>query len=162
MTKGDDAMRGMRFRPFLLAVAAAVCAACGSDTPLQSGNDPALEPFVGDWEATEVILVNDANPSDSIDVLGEGGTFTINVQPSGTYTATLAYPSLPPGVEIGKLSVFGATVILQPTTPSGPSVSSTFAFDGPDKLTLDGPIDFDFNGDATPEPGQAHFELERQ
>ena len=159
--KWDDAMWRTRCGPLLFALVVGALSACGSEDPLVSGNDPAIEPFLGDWEATELVVVNDANASDSVDVLEEGGIFTINVQPSGTYTATLSFLGAP-FVEIGQLSVFESTLILQPTQPPGPSATSTFEFDGPDNLTLDGPLDFDFNGDGTPEPGQGHIELVRQ
>lgn len=147
-------------RSWMAAAFALAAGSCGSNTPIDLQDDPAVAPFVGDWSATELVLTNIANPdAEPLDVLENGGSFTINVQPSGTYTATLTYPDLPPFVEIGDLTVVASSLVLHPA--GGEPAVSAFAFDGPDKVTLDGPTEFDFNLDGTPEEADAHIVLER-
>ncbi len=138
-------------------------AACGGGDgtgPGDGGSDPALAPFVGDWQALAMVLTNKANPSVAPDLIQLGAQFTINVQPSGQYTAILLYMQAS-STEIGRLSVAGSTVVLERTFPSAETSSATFQFtDG--HLILDGDSEFDFNLDGTPEPAQAHIVLERR
>lgn len=147
--------------PRLLAAAAVIAAtACGGDGgtgPGGNGTDPALAPFVGDWRANAMVLTNKANPSVAPDLVQEGAEFTINVQPSGQYTAILLYMQSS-STEIGYLSVSGNTVILDRTFPSPSTSSASYQFSG-GQLILDGDSEFDFNLDGTPEPAQAHIVL---
>jgi hypothetical protein len=133
--------------------------ACGGDDPVEP--DPAVAPFVGTWQADSLTI--SALPPDMTvaNILGVGGSFFITVESSGQYTASLEIlgQSSP---EIGQLTVLsGSTLRLTPTTPPGPSVVATYFFARPDSLILDGPTEFDFNNDGTPEDAQAHFELTR-
>lgn len=166
MAKRDDGMRtrlargGRRSRSWLVLALTLHVSGCGNDPIELVEEDPAVAPFVGNWRATELVLTNESDPdADPLDVLENGGSFTINVQPSGTYTATLTFPALPPAVEIGDLTVIESSLVLHPNGGS-PAVTE-FTFDGPDRITLDGPTQFDFNLDGTPEDAQAHIVLER-
>lgn len=145
---------------WLLCVAMA--AACGDGDPADPvAPDPSVEPFVGDWEAEEFRVASAAAPQSEFELIAEGGSFTINVQPSGQYTAILELPDLPtPQVEIGQLSVIGESVRLDPQDAA--AATSSFEFDGPDRVILDGPTEFDFNRDGTVEEATAHIVLERQ
>lgn len=140
----------------LLALGAA---ACGGSDPTGVEPDPAVEPFVGTWEASTFEITSAADPTLMYDIL-EGGAFTINVQPSGQYTATLEYPGfLAPVTEFGRMTVGATTLTLDPST--GPPVTSSYVFDGPDRVTLEGPTEFDFNRDGVAEEGEALIVLER-
>lgn len=149
-------------RRLLMASALTVVTACGDGGtgPGGDGPDPALAPFVGDWRASAMVLTNKANPSVAPDLIQEGAEFTINVQPSGQYTAILLYMQSS-STEIGKLSVSGNTVILERTFPSPETSSATYQFSG-SQLVLDGDSEFDFNLDGSPEPAQAHIVLEKR
>lgn len=136
-------------------------AACGGSSPSDvAAPDPAVEPFVGDWDATEFVVTSVSGDM-SFDLIEATGLFTLNVQPSGSYTATLFIPDemQQPAVENGTLSVVGGAVRLSPNQGTG--ATSAYRFDGPDTLTLDGPTEFDFNFDGTPEPATLHVVLER-
>lgn len=139
-----------------LALALSGCGDSGSAGPVL---DPAMEPFVGTWEATEFIVTSVADPDERIDILA-GGSFTIVVEPSGQYTATLDIEGLPvPGVEFGQATVDGSSIILDPE--EGPTAASTFVFDGPDRVTLEGSTEFDVNRDGTADAATALIVLER-
>jgi hypothetical protein len=144
----------------LWALTAPLFWGCGGSDVVGVGDpDPAVEPFVGDWEASEFVVTNLANPDQSVDVT-EGGSFTLNVQPSGQYTAILDFPDSPtPGVELGQLSVVGNSVRLSPI--SGDPITSAYTFEGADRLILDGPTAFDWNRDGELEASTAHIVLER-
>jgi hypothetical protein len=136
--------------------AAVVLAGCGTSTDVEV--DPAVEPYVGMWDAVVFTITGDAPPNTVVDVLTLGA-FWISVEPSGTYTATLEFPGIPP--EVGKLTVESSTQLT--LRPNGePPAPSTYLFATPDSLILDGATEFDFNLDGTNEPGQAHIEIVRR
>lgn len=150
----------LNWRPrFGIAIAAlSLLGACGgSDSIAVDLTDPLVRPFVGDWRATTFRVTSAANDTLAVEVLNNG-SFTINVQPSGLYTATLLFLGTPL-VEIGSMSVSGSSVTLTPR--NGPAATSLYAFDGPDQVTLDGVTEFDFNLDGTAEAANAHIELSR-
>jgi hypothetical protein len=162
-TKREGGYRGARLGsggPWAWLAFVLLALGCGGDGGTGPDPvDPALEPFVGSWEASSFELTNPANPTDFVDVM-DGGSFSLNVQPSGQYTAILSFPDLPtPGVEIGQLSVIGTSVRLSPQ--GGQAATSSFEFDGADRLILDGPTEFDWNRDLQPDPAEAYIVLER-
>jgi hypothetical protein len=117
-----------------------------------------ISALVGDWDATSLVITSVADPSIHPDLIQLGATFTLNVQPSGQYTAILVYNGQPK-TEIGQLSVSGDSITLQPTTPSsGASTTGSYQVNG-NHLTIDGDTEFDFNLDGQPDPAKAHFEL---
>lgn len=144
-------------------VMAAVGTACGGD----QGTDvnPDVAPFVGTWVADSLTVTSAANDTVIANVLDSvfGGSFSITVEPSGQYTATLTVLGQA-NPEIGWLSIINAsTLSLTPTFPAGrPVATAAYAFEGDDDLVLDGDTEFDFNRDGTPEAAFAHFELQRQ
>jgi len=138
-------------------LAAALAAACGGDQGPDV--DPDVAPFVGVWDADSLTVSNLAS-ADTANVL-EFGSFFITVEASGTYTASLTvYGQANP--EVGRLRVINATTLsLTPTTPPGrPVATASYTFASASRLILDGPTEFDFNLDGTPEDALAHFELQ--
>lgn len=131
--------------------------ACGDD-PQGPVLDPDVRPFVGTWDAEVFTVTSVADPSIVADLM-EDGSFNINVQPSGTYTATLTFGGIPL-VEIGMLSVDGDQITLDPN--DGPPASSLYEFLADDYLSLEGPTDFDFNLDGTPDPAEAYIEIRKR
>jgi len=137
---------------------AALTAACGEDPVVDDTPDPEIAPFVGLWDAEVFTVTADAPPNQEADLLLNDGSFTINVEGSGTYTATLVFGI--PLVEIGQLAVNGSFVTLQPN--GGDPATSEFTFLQPDYLRLVGPTEFDFNLDNIPEAAEALIELRRR
>lgn len=140
-----------------LALAALIFSACG-ETIVDPPTPGEFEAFEGTWDAEVFEVTSDADTTIVADLL-VFGFFTFNVQPSGTYTATLTYAGVPV-VEIGQLAVSGNSLIMRPN--GGDPSTSTFVFLQPDYLQLDGPTDFDFNVDGTLTPAQAHIEIRRR
>lgn len=132
---------------------------CGDSGPANPEPDPAMEPFVGTWEATEFTVTSVDNPELYIDIV-PGGSFTIVVEPSGHYTATLDLEGLPvPAVEFGQATIDGSSIILAPE--EGPTAVSSFVFNGPDQVTLQGATEFDINRDGEPDEAVALIALMR-
>jgi hypothetical protein len=135
----------------LMGVLALVVAACGGDDP-PTGPDPSVAPFVGTWEATTFTVTSIDDPPEMRDLLSNG-SFTINVQPSGLYTATLL---------LGELEIVSdGVLILRPDGSNPCPASSEYSFSGPDQVTLRGPTCVDFNLDGTDEDAVALIVLMR-
>lgn len=141
-----------------VALAAFALLACGEDQP-GPGGDPALAALVGEWNATQLVLTSVANPGTSVDIVAMGAEFTLNIQPSGQYTAILLF-SGQAGTEIGFVSVSGNTLILRRNFPSEETTTAVYQLSG-NRLVMDGETDFDFNLDGSAEAATAHFDLTR-
>jgi hypothetical protein len=143
-----------------VAIVALTTSACGEDSVIGPVENPEVEPFVGTWDARVFTVTADADTSIVADLI-ENGSFVINVQPSGTYTATLVFAGLSPIVEIGQLSVSGGFLTLRPNqTPSCPVAPQPYEFTRSDYLVLGpGPTCFPFRPGEL-DPGQAYIELE--
>jgi hypothetical protein len=138
-------------------------AACGSE---EDGGgslepDPSVAPFVGDWQAKALTLTSVFVADLVVDLLEQGATFTLNVQPSGQYTAVLIFAAQA-STEIGQVEVSGTTLTLRREFPTPGSTPGVFEFFGANRFVLDGDSEFDFNLDGTLEPAMAHFEFERR
>lgn len=134
-------------------VAALLLAGCSSGGV---GPKTSIAPLVGDWQATALVITSVADPSIHPDLIQLGATFTLNVQPSGQYTAILVYNGQPK-TEIGQLSVRGDSITLSPSsTTSGSATTGTYSVDS-SNLTIDGDTEFDFNLDGQNEPAKAHI-----
>ena len=142
----------------LLLAWSLLLAGCGESDPGVTDPDPEIAAFVGDWEAVVFNVTNLAN-EDQIFRVVEAGSFTLNVQPSGFYTATLLVAEFPPNVENGQLTVIGNSVRLSPT--GGQATTAEYEFQGPNRIELNGPTEFDFNFDGEPEEATALIILER-
>jgi hypothetical protein len=119
--------------------------------------DKELKPFVGKWRAQSMVLTNVANPTVSVDLIEEGATFTLSILATGQYSASLSALGQT-NTEVGMVEVSGNQITITPTSPAGPSLAATFAFQG-DLLVLDGSSEFDFNLDGTAEAATVHIEL---
>jgi len=107
--------------------------------------------MVGNWIATALVVTSVANPEVSTNLTVEGATFTLDVQPSGRYTAILSGFGQAAS-ESGTVSVEGPAVVFRRALPSPEVSRSTFVRNGAD-VTLTGPTDFDFNLDGVTESG---------
>lgn len=153
-------MRGVAKRWFGVGLVMIMAlSGCGDDGA--TGVDPAVEPFVGDWDAQSLVLTSVADPNTAPDLVELGATFSLNVQPSGQYTAILIYLGQAQ-TEIGSVSVVGSTLTLNREFPDRGTTPGTFEFFGADRFILDGNTDFDFNLDGTPEAALAHFDFVRR
>lgn len=133
----------------------------GCGDPVPTGPDPLIEPFVGNWAATAFVLTSSVSDQVSIDLIQLGGTFNLNIQPSGSYTAILVYAGLG-RTEIGTISVTATAVALNREFPTRENEVSTYQFVGDTVLILDGDTEFDLDFDGQKDPTLAHFELLRK
>jgi hypothetical protein len=149
----------------------AITTACGGSGPgmVDPDPDPDIEAFVGRWDAEVFEITSDADTTKVARLIELGASFTLNVEPSGTYTATLDLSGVEeadslgvdPFVEIGRMAVNGDFITLTPTTPAGPPVSGEVTFLGSDHFRLVAPTEFDFNFDSELDPAELLAVLRR-
>lgn len=155
-----------------IALVAIMTACGGGDGPgiVDPEPDPEIEPFVGLWDAEVFEVTSDADTTIVAELIDLGATFTFNVEPSGTYTATLDLSQVEeadslgvdPFVEIGSMTVSGDFVTLTPTAPAGSPVSGEVTFLSSDYFRLEAPTEFDFNLDSELDPAQLLVELRKR
>jgi len=119
--------------------------------------DPLVEPFVGTWEADSMAVTSQADTTLHFDLLAAGASFSIVVQPSGQYTATLA-SFTGTSVELGDMTVLSGSALELRVSypPPGEVQAMTYQFATTDHLVLDGATEW--NG----QPAYGHIELNRQ
>lgn len=144
-----------------LVLTLVVAGGCGEDDPTIPPVVPEVEPFVGTWDAQVFTVTSDADTSIVFDLFDDvAGQFFMNVQRSGTYTATLTIGGLA-RPEVGLLTVSGGFVTLTPT--GGTGAAAPFSFVRDDYLAIGpAPTTFDFNIDGQATPGQLYFEVQRR
>lgn len=133
--------------------------ACG-DT---AGPEPkeGLAFLVGTWAADVLEVTSVAPPVLTTDLIGGGGSFLINVQPSGQYTATLTVGGIP-ATEIGTLEVAGSSVTLYAQFPLPDTAEATLTQLGENRIRLEGSTTFQFDPIRGPEEATLKSELNRQ
>ena len=92
----------------VIALAVAL-SSCGDDDALAP--DPSLAPFVGDWRAASLVVASPVAPDLSVDLIGLGSSFDLNIQRSGHYTAILVFAGQGQA-EIGQISLSGPSAVI--------------------------------------------------
>lgn len=154
-------MRTSRLTILLLLFAPIFWSLSGCSGEESVGPDSSLSALVGDWQADRFVVTNKANPAQAPELVHDlGAQFTLNVQPSGQYTAILAYQGTPI-TEIGTLEVDRGEVVFHVSHPAPSSSRSRYSVTST-RLTLDGDTSFDFNGDGKGDPATAHIEMRKK
>lgn len=121
------------FLPSLL-VGILAAAACDDEDILRP--DPSVEPLVGAWQAIELILTPTGEGGSPLDVLATGATFSMDIQPSGIYTAYLTADGAT-STEIGMLDVGTTRIVMKAEYPEPGTSTGTYELEG-DRLTIEG------------------------
>lgn len=151
MNPRRNALRVLLLLPLIVA--------CGKDTSVSP--NPDLDFLVGDWEATRFVVQSKANPQTAPDLIKALGTsFTLNVQPSGQYTAILVYQGTSL-TEIGLLEVDGSDLVFHVSVPAKGTSRSKLTRSGT-TITLVGDTEFAFVAGADPQPATATIDMTRR
>ena len=134
-------------------------AGCGDSIGPDSTPEEVAAAIAGTWNATSYVFTNDANSSETFDLLANGGslslTFTADGQFSGSFTAP------------GESETFGGTYVAQGTNliitdAVDPNDVETIAFTlSGSTITLTLDDDFDFDDDGVDEPATSVIVLEK-
>ena len=145
-------------------IAVFVAACGGTDGGTDVVEPPEVQPFVGFWEAEALTITLDADTTVVFDLFDYNGRFTFRVERSGTYTASLSFEpdstNFCASSEVGTITVTGNFVTLRPN--GGAPATSEYTFLAADRLSLDGPTEFDFNFDQDGDPARFRAVLQRQ
>jgi hypothetical protein len=141
-----------RFLPLVLAVG--MVASCSDD-----GMAPKKElaPLARVWEAMVLTVPDPSDPSQEIDLIGEGASYALSILSTGQYTAVFNL-ILVEGFETGTITVAGNELILTPTTPPGTTMAGTWRIEG-GILTVDALRELDLDGDGVDEVVSFHLEF---
>ena len=110
--------RVSRFIPFLLIISFCfILVNCESTSTDPKENIPANIPaeVVGNWEASNYLISNNANPTDLVDLIFEGYNLYLSLQTNGTYSSTLTFPNEPDDTETGTATFLNNTVTINPS-----------------------------------------------
>lgn len=145
-----------------LLLVLATTSLCGITGCIDNTVDPELTEvdfLVGVWEADEMLMISDDDPDRIVDLIQAfDASFTLSVEPSGRYEASLSLGGGTPLTETGTLSVEGDSLTFDPD--NAPESRSRFELqDDGSRLILEGPSSFDFDGDLEEEPATLRLEL---
>ncbi|HWP38708.1 MAG TPA: hypothetical protein VNL18_14275 [Gemmatimonadales bacterium] len=129
--------------------------ACGDTTGVSTDS------LVGTWNATKFEFSNPANSAQKADLVALGGSFTLTIAASGSYTATFQEPGGAAETVTGTISVQGDTLTV---SESGQGSPTRFrASRSGNTLTLDSSDEeFDFDDNGTEEPARLVIVLVKQ
>ena len=141
------------FTPSVLLLIASVVSCSDSGMGPKKG----LRPLVGVWDATILTVPNPETPSETLDLIEEGGAYALSVLSTGQYTAVFDLVVLQ-GFEAGEIQVNGDQILLTPTSPPGTAMSGLWMFQG-DNLVVDALRTLDYDGDGDDDVMPIHLEL---
>ena len=153
LTEGGEMNRSSRFMPILILLSFCFflfnCESNSTDPKENIIPDVPAE-VIGDWEAIQYILSNNANPTDIVDLISEGFNLYLTIQSNGSYTSTFTFPGVPDETETGTAVFTNNTVTINPPdedpfTMAYQVTDSTLAF-------VNANSSFDFDDDGTDEP----------
>ena len=105
--------------------------------------------MVGEWIAESMVATSKITASSVVDITAQGATFTLSVQPSGRYTATLSGYGQSAS-ESGMLTLDGSDMVFMRQLPS-PEDSRAHWEQVGSSVILTGDTQFDFNLDVSSE-----------
>jgi len=105
--------------------------------------------LVGTWYATAFTFLNPANPSQTVNLIQSGFSFTLVIAGDGSFTATEVIPGIGTDVTTSTAVVSGSQITI--TDPEDTTVLAWVIIDNVLTLTSQDE-EFDFNGDNVDEP----------
>lgn len=144
-----------KMKRLFVSSAALFLVACSDST----GLDP--DDLAGTWTASEWVLTNLVNSAQTFNVLGGGGSMTIEFRADGTFTSTIRGPGdATADVDTGTYTVVGATLTIAESGQGSPT-SFTAVRDGDTMTLTNSDEDYDFDGDGTDEDASQRIVLNR-
>lgn len=120
--------------------------------------------LVGTWEASGMVFTSLDNPSDSVDVIQAGVTFTLTISGDGTYEMAMTEPSDSGPVESTELGIYTSLEGLLWVVPNADRLLLLEYSVNGDTATFFHARneEFDFNDDGMDEPATMTIHLTRQ
>ncbi|MCW5514754.1 hypothetical protein [Muriicola sp. Z0-33] len=137
--------RAMRSVLFLLFIVSIACSSDGEEekTIGLEGTNLSMSDIAGSWLADQAVITEVGNPSNSVDIIGEGGSVSLNILSNGRFTS-LIDPVQLSGLELqGQMGFDGASlVIIEDGFDIEDAAYYTVSLDAQDRLHLNGELEF--------------------
>ena len=118
------------------------------DFPLE-GSTLSMADIAGTWTATSAEFEGASVPGGSIELVGAGGSVTLNIQNSGRFTANISLPGVGSQSFSGQMGFSGSQlVLLDDVDEPGDEAFVNITLTPEDLLLLSGILEFDFDGDG--------------
>lgn len=144
-----------RARLAALLVGTAFALGCGDSTGIT------LDALNGTWNATEFRFTNPANSSQSVELIGLGGSFSVTITVEGNFTTVMTVPGDPAETRSGTVSIGGDTLTIAESGQGSPT-EYLATRDGSTLTLTTSDEDFDFDGDGTDDPALLRIVLQKQ
>lgn len=134
----------------------------GPDCSL-NGTNFSVSDISGNWTATEASFFNvSTEPIQVVDVVAEGGSVTLSIQSNGRFTLNITESGGSNTRSSGDLCFDEDLLVVR----FDGDAADDFEFfrvtlNGTNNLSLDGPAEFDFDGNGTPDPADISLALVR-
>jgi hypothetical protein len=123
---------------------------------------PTVADLEGTWDAEVFRFVSVPAATDTIDLIGLGGSFTVTVATYGRYTSVMTPPLGVPETDTGTMLMEADTlIVVSDTAPDEPQFL-VFAMPAATRLELSGDATADFDGDGVEDPARLEAVLRRQ
>ncbi len=147
-------MRATRFMPVVVALFA-VC--CGAKSPTA----PSPQTLAGTWKAARAEFVSASNSNLRVEVVSQGTTMTLTLDPAGTYTQRITDAGQAGQTTSGTWNASSDVLTLHPTGMTF-EIQFDMTLNG-NNLTLNGGhVQFDINRDGNEEEAILNMTLARQ
>jgi len=125
------------------------------------GTNTSVAEIAGNWSATRADFSrNTAGPGLKISVVDSGGTATLQIQGNGRFTFTIMLPGANTDISTGRLGFDEDLLVVgyddDPEEFDFFGIQSTM-----NTMSIEGPTEFDFDGDGVDEPARVTLDLVR-
>lgn len=161
--------RNSRLPIFLVVLLIVVGLACSNDDddipefnfPLE-GTTLTMADITGNWTATSAVFEGASVPGGAIELVGAGGSVTLNIQNNGRFTSTIGFPGETAESFSGQLGFSGSQlVLLDDDDEPGDEAFINITLTPEDILLLSGILEFDFDGNGSFEATNVDMSLIR-
>ncbi len=113
------------------------------DFPLE-GSTLAMADIAGNWTATSAEFQIVGDPGSFVEIVGQGGSVTLNIQSNGRFTSIISFPGAAPEQFSGQLGFSGnQLVLLDDVDEPGDEAFIDITLTPQDELLLSGVLEFD-------------------
>lgn len=146
---------------FFLATVWVNCESDDGDGTSLEGTNISISDIQGAWDAIRAEFdIAGSGLSQSIDIIEEGGSGTLNIQSNGRFTLTLVVPGQGTDIITGQLSFDEDLLVVE--FDDSPGESEFFSIQNTSTtLSLSGPAEFDLDNDGTDDSAIATLDFVR-
>ena len=139
----------------LVPLIAALAAGCGDSTGVE------VNDLAGTWVATVHVFTSVADPTQTVDIIAAGGSYSLTIRADSTFTSSFLEPGEAMETRTGTVTVVAATLTVAESGQGSPT-AFTAVRDGNAMTLTTGDEDYDFDGDQVDDAATLRIELTRQ